>query len=57
MPMRCRNGQYFVLVVLSKTNRERGYLHPADTYIVVVSRSKFVQYFAMYMPDRCRNGQ
>ena len=45
------------MVVLSKTNRERGYLQAVDAYIFVVPRSKIVQDFVIYMPNRYRNGQ
>ena len=57
MPNKCRNGQCFGLVALSKTNRERGYLRSEDAKMFVVPRLKFVQHFAMHMPPRCRNGQ
>ena len=57
MPRRCRNGQCFALVVLSKTNRERGYLRSEDAKIQVGPGSKFVQNYDGYMPNKCENSQ
>ncbi len=48
---------FFALVVLSRTNRVRGYLRPEGAYMFVNPGSKFVQNYDVYMPDRCRNGQ
>ena len=57
MPSRYRNGQDFALVILSKTNGERGFLRPDDAQMFVVPRSKFIQNHDVYMPRRCENGQ
>ncbi len=45
------------LVVLSKTNRERGYVRTEDAYMFIVPGSKFVQNYDVYMPKKYRNGQ
>ncbi len=57
MPHRHRNGQLSAMVVLSKTNRVRGYLRAEDACIFAVPRLKIVQNYDVYMPHRCKDGQ
>ena len=50
MPIRYRNGQYFALVALSKTNRRIGYLRPVDRKNSIDEMSKFGPSIVGFMP-------